>query len=221
MRHILFSTWLVVSFVCIPSSHAGNEDWAVVDAIQKRYESAQTFKARFFQKSYIKMMDQVQEAKGEVLIKKPGKMRWTYRAPDPQTLVSNNQTLWLYVPEDNQVTKTSVHNIYSSNTPALFLAGQGKLKETFDILSVTQDNDRIVAELTPRKKEQGLARLVLYADKKNYQIIGSSVYDKLGNKTEMIFMSIQVNLDIPEEVFEFKIPDGAFVIDQSQTKENE
>lgn len=192
-----------------------------MDAIQKRYESAQTFKARFFQKSYIKMMDQVQEAKGEVLIKKPGKMRWTYRAPDPQTLVSNNQTLWLYVPEDNQVTKTSVHNIYSSNTPALFLAGQGKLKETFDILSVTQDNDRIVAELTPRKKEQGLARLVLYADKKNYQIIGSSVYDKLGNKTEMIFMSIQVNLDIPEEVFEFKIPDGAFVIDQSQTKENE
>lgn len=217
----LFLIWLIFSFVYIPSAQATGEELAIVDAIQKRYESARTFKAKFFQKSYIKMMDQVQEAKGDVLIKKPGKMRWTYRAPDPQTLVTNNKTLWLYVPEDNQVIKTSVKNIYSSNTPALFLAGQGKLKETFDILSVKQDNNRIVAELVPKKKEQGLARLVLYVDRENYQIIGSSVYDKLGNKTEMIFMNIQVNMDIPEDVFEFKIPEGAFVIDQTQTSDNE
>ena len=196
---------------------AETSEQKALDAIQKQYEKVLTFEADFTQQSYIKMMDQTQSVKGKVQIKKPGKMRWVYGAPDTQILINNEKTLWLYVPEEKQATKVPVENIYSSNTPALFLAGKGKLTHAFNVESVNGENQNIVVTLVPKNKEQGMARLILLADKKNFQITGSTVYDKLGNKTEIRFTRIRVNPEIPEEQFQLKTPPGVEVLDYTQT----
>ena len=196
---------------------AENSDQQALDAIQSQYEKISTFEANFTQRSYVKMMNQTQDVKGRVQIKKPGKMRWVYGAPDTQILISNEKTLWLYVPDEEQATKVPVESIYSSNTPALFLAGRGKLTHAFDVESVSQEDKNILVSLVPKSEDQGLARLVLQADKKNFQITGSTVYDKLGNKTEIRFNRIQVNHEIPEEQFQLKTPPGVEILDYTQT----
>ncbi|MBC8288432.1 MAG: outer membrane lipoprotein chaperone LolA [Nitrospinae bacterium] len=188
-----------------------------LDAIQSQYEKILTFEADFIQKSYVKMMNQTQSVEGQVQIKKPGRMRWVYGAPDTQILISNEKTLWLYVPDEEQATKVPVESIYSSNTPALFLAGKGKLTQAFNVESVSHENQNIIVTLVPKSADQGLARLVLIADKKNYQITGSTVYDKLGNKTEIRFNRIRVNQEIPEEQFQLKTPPGVEILDYTQT----
>ena len=199
------------------AAFAGISDQQALDAIQNQYEKVLTFEADFSQKSYVKAMNQTQSVKGQVQIKKPGKMRWVYGAPDTQILISNEKTLWLYVPEEEQATKVPVESIYSSNTPALFLAGKGKLTHAFNVESVSQESQNIVVTLVPKNGDQSLARLVLLADKKNYQIIGSTVYDKLGNKTEIHFNRIRVNQEIPEEQFQLKTPPGVEILDYTQT----
>ena len=199
------------------SLFAETSDQQALDAIQSQYEKILTFEADFTQRSYVKMMNQTQDVKGRVQIKKPGKMRWVYGAPDTQILISNEKTLWLYVPDEEQATKVPVESIYSSNTPALFLAGRGKLTHAFDVESVSQEDKNIIVSLVPKSAEQGLARLVLQADKKNYQITGSTVYDKLGNKTEIRFNRIQVNHEISEEQFKLKTPPGVEILDYTQT----
>ncbi len=186
---------------------------AIVDAIQERYESVRTFKATFEQKAFVKIMNRIEVTRGEVKIKKPGRMKWVYNAPDPQVLISNQKTLWLYVPEDEQVTKIPVENVYSSNTPALFLAGQGKLTDSFNIAQVIPEQNEITVTLIPRESDSNLSRLVLHVDKKNYQIIGSSVYDKLGNRTDIRFSGIRINEEIAENAFVFKVPEGVEVQD--------
>ena len=186
---------------------------AIVDAIQERYESVRTFKATFEQKAFVKIMNRTEVTRGEVKIKKPGRMKWVYNAPDPQVLISNQKTLWLYVPEDEQVTKIPVENVYSSNTPALFLAGQGKLTDSFNIAQVIPEQNEITVTLIPRESDSNLSRLVLHVDKKNYQIIGSSVYDKLGNRTDIRFSGIRINEEIAENAFVFKVPEGVEVQD--------
>ncbi|GJL80069.1 MAG: hypothetical protein NPINA01_30580 [Nitrospinaceae bacterium] len=205
---------LIKTLLFAPASWAGEEQEAL-DAIQKQYDSVDSFTAKFLQKSYVKTMNQSLEARGEVQIKKPGKMKWVYNAPDPQTLVSDEKVLWLYIPNENQVTKVLVDSIYSSNTPALFLAGKGKLTDSFNVVKVSKDKDRLIVELIPLEEDQSLERLVLYADNKNYQIVGSSVYDNLGNKTEIHFSDIQVNVKIPDETFRFKIPKNVELLDYS------
>lgn len=213
MNKILFSIMAPVLLLS-SNSWAGDEQKAL-DAIQKQYESVSTFTAKFLQKSYVKTMNQSLKAKGEVQIKKPGKMKWVYNAPDPQVLVSNDKVLWLYIPNEKQVTKIPLASVYSSNTPALFLAGKGKLTDSFNVVKVSMEKDWIAVVLTPLQEDNGLDRLVLFADNKSYQIVGSSVYDKLGNKTEIIFSDVQVNLKIPEETFRFEIPQNVELLDYS------
>ena len=192
-----------------PEQHA-------LDAVQKNYEKVLTYEADFIQKSYIKMMDKTQDVKGTVTIKKPGKMKWSYGAPDTQILISNGSTLWLYVPEEEQATKVPIESIYSSNTPALFLAGKGKLTQSFNVESVNLDNDPISITLTPKADDQALTRLQLFANKKNFQITGSTVYDKLGNKTEIWFSNIKTNSEIPEKTFQFQAPANVEVLDYTK-----
>ena len=196
---------------------ADTSDQQALDAIQNHYEKILTFEANFTQESYIRLMNQTQIVEGKVKIKKPGKMRWVYGAPEEQVLISDENTLWLYIPEEEQATKVPVESIYSSNTPALFLAGQGKLTEAFKVESVNQEKKKIIVTLVPKTAQQGLARLVLFADKKNYQITGSTVYDKLGNKTEIRFNRIQINHKIAEEQFQLKTPPGVEILDYTQT----
>ena len=208
---------LFIILILPVSLFAETSDQQALDAIQSQYEKILTFEADFTQRSYVKMMNQTQDVKGRVQIKKPGKMRWVYGAPDTQILISNEKTLWLYVPDEEQATKVPVESIYSSNTPALFLAGKGKLTHAFNVESVSQENKNILVTLVPKIAEQGLARLVLQANKKNYQITGSTVYDKLGNKTEIRFNRIQVNHEISEEQFQLKTPPGVEILDYTQT----
>ena len=187
----------------------------ILGSVQKTYDMTKTFKADFIQTSYLKLMDQTQTAKGEVFIKKPGKMKWDYKAPDPQILTSNDKGIWLYMPEEKQVTKMQMDNIYSSNTPAMFLVGKGNLSESFDVDKVLNEKNLITLTLLPKDSEMNISRLLLFVDDKNYQITGSSVYDNLGNKTEIQFSSIQVNQTISDNFFNFKVPEGVDVVDFS------
>jgi outer membrane lipoprotein carrier protein len=214
--------YLIKSIVFISIFLSGNLSQAetpeqqALDAVQRNYEKVLTYEAEFIQKSYIKMMDKTQDVKGTVSIKKPGKMKWTYGAPDTQILISDGSTLWLYVPDEEQATKVPIESIYSSNTPALFLAGKGKLTQTFNVESVNLDQDPISITLTPKADDQALTRLQLFANKKNYQITGSTVYDKLGNKTEIRFSNIKTNRDIPEKTFQFQAPANVEVLDYTK-----
>ena len=192
-------------------------DQQALDAIQNHYEKILTFEANFIQESYIRMMKQTQSVEGKVKIKKPGKMRWVYGAPEEQVLISDENTLWLYIPEEEQATKVPVESIYSSNTPALFLAGQGKLTQAFNVESVNQQKKKIIVTLIPKTTQESLARLVLFADKKNYQITESTVYDKLGNKTTIRFNQIRVNKKISEEQFQLNTPPNVEILDYTQT----
>jgi outer membrane lipoprotein carrier protein len=210
---------LVVIIALVFTGNALNaiasEEQEALDAIQKQYESVKTITARFVQKSYVKTMNQTLEARGKVQIKKPGKMKWVYNAPEPQVLVSNEKILWLYVPDEGQVTKVPVESIYSSNTPALFLAGKGRLTDSFDVLAVSTDDGLITVILNPKEEDNSIDRLALVANSKSYQIVGSTVYDKLGNRTEINFSDIQVNIKISESTFEFVVPEDVELLDYS------
>jgi len=142
-------------------------------------------------------------------------MKWIYNAPEPQVLVSNDKILWLYIPDEGQVTKVPVDSIYSSNTPALFLAGKGKLTDSFNVIKVSKEKGLITVVLIPKEEDNSVDRLVLVANSKSYQIVGSTVYDKLGNKTEINFSDIRVNRKISESTFRFEVPEGVELLDYS------
>ena len=203
----------IILFLALPTVSQANKLEETLNEIQKNYEKVETFSAKFTQKAYVKMIGKSQKSSGSVLIKKPGKMRWSYRNPDPQLIVSNDKMLWFYAPEEGQVSQIPMNDVYSSNAPALFLSGKGKLAESFSALKMDESEGEVALTLIPNEEDHSLTRLILFANHKTFQIIGASVYDKMGNKTEIRFKDIQVNLELPETAFKFKKPEGAELLD--------
>src|SRR4051794_39311067 len=78
---------------------------AVVDRVQRRYDGAADFRARFGQTLTNAAFARKTSSGGEVLFKKPGRMRWNYDKPEPKAYVADGTTLWLYEPEDKQAFK--------------------------------------------------------------------------------------------------------------------
>ena len=215
MKYFLKFFLLVVLILNLNTNVWGEETKDTLELIQKRYEEAKTFKAKFSQKAFVQIMDQTQKAEGEVIIKKPGKMKWVYKNPAPQTLIVNDNTFWLYAPEENQVTKASIKDIYTANTPALFLSGDGKLTDSFRLEKVIKNEKTSQVLLIPLQKDSGMEKLDLLVDNKKYQILGSKVYDSLGNTTEIAFESIEINLTFPDSLFDLETPEGVDLIDAS------
>ena len=68
---------------------------------------------------------------GRVMVKKPGKMRWDYTAPEEKLFVSDGSRIYFYIPQDKQVIVSDVPTDDQATTPALFLAGKGNLTRDF------------------------------------------------------------------------------------------
>src|SRR5437667_11374660 len=72
----------------------------VAERVQKRYDGAADFRASFNQTLTNTAFKRRTPSTGEVLLKKPGRMRWNYKTPEPKMYLSDGDLLWLYEPED-------------------------------------------------------------------------------------------------------------------------
>jgi outer membrane lipoprotein-sorting protein len=106
---------------------------AVVAEVQKRYDSAADFRARFTQTLTSAAMGRKTSSSGEVMFKKPGGCAGTYEKPDKSSYISDGNRA-VAVRARRQGRRSSRTSRRRSYRPALaFLTGKGKLATEFDI----------------------------------------------------------------------------------------
>src|SRR5262245_59301776 len=115
-----------------PAAGAKLDVAAVVAKVQRTYDNAADFKARFTQTLTSTALKRTTNSSGQVTFKKPGRMRWDYEKPDKSSYITDGGVLWLYEPDDKQAFK---QDLKGSQLPAAlsFLTGKGKLATEFDI----------------------------------------------------------------------------------------
>ena len=186
----------------------------VLIGIQKQYEKTNNFEADFVQETVGKMMKKPHRGEGKVYFQKKGMMCWDYRTPS-QKLISNGRNLWFYLPEEKQVFVSDVSGVLKEKTPLAFLAGEGNLRRDFTLVnfneSISQKEENFVLELAPKAPTAALAKLVLTADKKTYQVVQADVIDAMGNLTRTRFINIIPTVALPASLFQFTVPQGTEV----------
>jgi outer membrane lipoprotein carrier protein len=192
---------------------------AVVDQVQHRYDAATDFRARFTQTLTSAAMGRKTNSAGEVMFKKPGRMRWDYEKPEKATYVTDGGTLWLYEPEDHQAFK---QDLKSSQLPAAlaFLTGKGKLANEFDIAEAPKGpygapGDHLLA-LSPKVPQPQVKSILFVVDPKTFDVRESVITDAQGNVNDLVFSDIRVNTRVPEATFHFAPPAGVRVIDTAK-----
>jgi len=219
----LLSSLLAVAAASAPAAPASApgaasrlEVKAVAAEVQKRYDSAADFRARFTQTLTSVAMGRKTNSSGEVMFKKPGRMRWDYEKPDKSSYISDGNVLWLYEPDDKQAFK---QDLKTSQLPAAlaFLTGKGKLATEFDITYAAKTGYGTPADyvlsLSPKTAQPQVKTILFIVDAKTFDVRESVITDGQSNINDLTFSDIRVNTRLPDTQFKFTPPAGVRVID--------
>jgi outer membrane lipoprotein carrier protein len=188
----------------------------VVAGLEGTYGRITDLKGDFTQVSNNKSLGQDIKAEGTVLLKKGGKMRWDYKSPSPQQIVSDGSSLWVYTPELNQVNKGDAPKALAGPAGS-FLAGLGRVREEFTVrflnpAAKVDGAGRYALDLTPKNPTPFLTRLVLAVDPKDFIVRQAVLYDQLSNAVTMNFTRVATNTGLADTLFAFTPPKGAAVV---------
>ena len=184
---------------------------AAAQAVQKRYEGVRDVRARFEQVTEGALVDG-ERSRGEVVLAKPGRMRWSYESPRESLVVSDGETLWLYDPEFGEAQKLPAGQGFLSGAAARVLLGEGDMRRDFEVTAVACGEREVSLELVPRAPAS-YEKLFLTLDPASGDIRGTRVVDLVGNTTSVAFQSLQTDTDPPAETFRFDPPEGVEVIE--------
>ena len=210
---LLFAVCLLLLFPYV--AHAQSLD-EVVAGVESTYGKITDLRAEFVQTARNKSLGQDIKAEGTVLLKKGGKMRWDYKSPAPQQIVSDGTSLWVYTPELNQVNKGNAPKALAGPAGS-FLSGLGKIREEFTVRFLNPANPRDgagrpVLDLTPKQPTPLLIRLVIAVDPKDYVVREAVLYDQFQNTVTMTFNKVVINPGLSDTLFAFTPPTGAAVV---------
>ena len=201
---------LAVLALAVPARADALKD--VLARLQARYDDTRTMQADFRQTVESKTLAGTLESKGKVAFEKPNRMRWDYDPPDPQTIVGDGDTLWIYQPDLKQVIKAPLSQAFQSSTPVSFLAGLGRVERDFDATLVREEPERWVLKLVPKQKQAGVGLLELGVRKADGSVAEATVTDAAGTTTRIFFSDERRNVTLQPDLFRFSPPPGVDVV---------
>jgi outer membrane lipoprotein carrier protein len=187
---------------------------ALAKALQTRYQSIRDFSADFVQSYRAGVLKTQTQERGTVVVKKPGKMHWTYSKPERKELVSDGVKLYWYEPEIKQVIVRDVAD--QASTPDLFLSGRGDIVRDFSASSVESPIAGTTAlKLTPRRSEPEYQYLILAVDPVSLQLRALTTRDHQGGESTLTFSNMKENRGVSDKEFVFRTPRGVKVVTDS------
>jgi outer membrane lipoprotein carrier protein len=191
----------------------------ILERMQKRYDEAKDFHARFTQNYSRAVVGRATVSTGTITFKKPGRMRWDYDKPEARMFLSDGKVLWLYEPTEKQAFK---QELKTSQLPAAlaFLMGKGKITDEFDV-SFAKDKSRgrpgdHRLALSPKQPQSAYKSILFIVDPKEFLVRESVLVDAQGNTNHFVFDGLEVNTKVADSVFKWSPPAGVRVVDTGQ-----
>ena len=189
----------------------------IASQVQQKYDSVRDFSADFTHEAESGVLRKKLVERGSVMVKKPGKMRWAYKAPEEKLFVSDGVRMYMHTPADNQVLVSAVPADDQATTAVLFLTGKGKLTRDFTVSLIEgAPAGTYVLKLQPKLEERDYDWLQLVVDRSTFQIRSLTAADKQGTRSTFTFSNFKENVGLPDKTFQFSIPRGADVIQAGQ-----
>ena len=190
----------------------------VASALQRQYDSIKDFSATFTQTYEGGVLRRKALETGTVYVKKPGKMRWDYAAPEKKVFVSDGRTMFLYFPNDKQVMKNAVPEQDEATSAVLFLMGKGNIVRDFTVRWAEGGSDAVYRlRLDPKTRQAEYDWLELSADRETLRIVGLTAGDAQGGRSSFGFTNFKENVGLADKMFQFTIPRGTEVISSGKT----
>ncbi len=197
MKRILL-IWLM-ALISLPAGAANG-----IERLERFMDGLQTLRGEFRQR-LPEGVSPFKEARGSLVLARPGRFRWEYTYPLGQLMVADGETLWIYDPDLAQVTRRPLGEALS-DTPAALLGGIVPLEQRFQLVDGGERDGLSWVILIPRSQEIGFEGVHLGFDEGGLRRMVLS--DILGRVSELEFTRLERNVAVAPDTFRFEPPPG-------------
>jgi outer membrane lipoprotein carrier protein len=182
----------------------------VAERVDRHYNALHSLEVHFTQEYTGMGMDRKES--GALLLKKPGKMRWTYTNPDGKLFVLDGHDGYFYSPGETEAQKVPQKQLNDLRSPLQFLLGHTELQKELKGLTVTpQGNGTWELAGVPKGLEQRVKALKITATADG--VIQSMTIEETDGVTNRFLLSGEAdNVPAPNASFVFVPPPGVHVV---------
>jgi outer membrane lipoprotein carrier protein len=182
----------------------------VAARVDRHYNSLHSLSVHFVQ--HYDGMGTHRREEGVLLLRKPGKMRWTYTDPDGQLFVLVGHFAYFYTPGQSEAQSVPEKQLNDLRSPLRFLLGHTELeKELADLHATPVGNGDYELTGVPKGMKQRVAELKIEAQPDG-TIRTMSIVETDGVTNSFDFSGELANAPAPESAFVFTPPPGVHVV---------
>lgn len=206
-RAALLLTLLCAPLLCAPLRAQSND--AIVRKVDDHYNHLSSLSARYSEK--YSGMGMTKTETGTLVLKKPGRMRWSYDNPVGKVFVLDGKYAWFYTPGDAQAQRVPAKELDDLRSPLRFLLGHTQLKKELNDLTVTPDGAGFRITGVPKGMEQRVKMLTL--DVTAAGAIETMRLEEVGGAvTEFTFSNMEEDVPMKNSDFVFSPPAGVTIV---------
>lgn len=173
--------------------------------VDNRYDHLRSLRTRYIERYRGMGMDRTES--GTLLLRKPGRMRWSYDAPAGKLFILDGKNAISYTPGDAQANRLPEKDIDDLRSPLRFLLGRTELTKEFDHLSVAPVAGGYSLSGTPKGMEKRIRAVFLTVNKEGV-IHNLQIDETSGAITSFAFSDMQEDVPAPDSAFQFTPPPG-------------
>lgn len=178
--------------------------------VDRHYNSLHSLEVNFIQE-YEGMGMNRREA-GTLLLKKPGRMRWTYSQPAGKLFVLDGRNGYFYSPGNTTAQRVPVKELNDLRSPLRLLLGHTKLEKELNGLTIAPaSNGLYTLTGVPRGLEKRIASFSITANAQGV-IQSMQINETDGVRNTFNFSDERPNVPAPDSDFVFTPPAGVRVV---------
>ena len=204
-----------VTLGLLPLRGAGIDVPQTLKGIEDRYNRAQTLDVTFTESYLLRGRRRVE--KGELFLRKPGRMRWQYSAPAGKLFVSDGKFVYYYSPDENRAEKMKLSATDDMRAPLAFLLGRLEFQKDFREFRAKPDDDGLFITAIPKSDKLPYSEVSFLAAP-DFTIRRLVVTGQDNSTLEFTFENEKRNPPLPETMFRFTPPPGVEYLDSTNQR---
>jgi outer membrane lipoprotein carrier protein len=200
---------LLCGLCATPCAHSQTAT-EVAGRVDHHYNSLHSLSVNFVQQ-YSGLGQNLRES-GVLLLKKPGRMRWTYSQPQGKLFVLDGKNAYFYAPGQTEVQRVPAKKLDDLRSPLRFLLGHSELAKELTKLTLTPQGANYDLSGVPKDMQQRVSslRFTVSADG---VILGIRVEEVDGSVSTFTFTGEAANPPASDSDFVFHAPAGTEIVD--------
>jgi outer membrane lipoprotein carrier protein len=197
-------------FLLLPATLHAQTAEQLAQRVDKYYNTLHSLRVSFTET--FRGMGMNRQESGTLLLRKPGKMHWSYAHPAGKTFLLDGKYAWFYSPGDAQVERVAASQLDDLRSPLRFLLGHTQLQRELTGLSLATTAEGMELSGVPKGMENRVQKILLGVNADGV-IHSMQILETDGAVTAFTFTDSVPNSPAPDAEFVFHAPEGVPVID--------